>query len=212
MGLVSEAFYDGDEQTGVLLRDSRAEELATFVAFRLDDGQVYRAEQVTALGAEPTAWTSFRFVETLSGTVTTGVREDGRVVLDGAVLDGDAVPSYLGWRVLCDLASRGGDRVAFRQVDEHGDREVHDAQLVARVPEEVTLPGADGVELAHRYDMLLDGRPYTSFWWDGRAVVASDWTAGAMSVLVPDLEAALAGCPVLAAEAARAWVAGRHLA
>ena len=45
---------------------------------------------------------------------------------------------------------------------------------------------------------------------DGEQLVASDWTAGSMSVLAPGLEAALAGCPPLVAEQARDWVAGRH--
>lgn len=209
MVLHSESFYDGDRQAGVLLRDLGPQELASFVAFRLDDGQIYRAEQVTRLGAEAAEWTSFRFTEAMSGTVAVGLREAGRVSVDGVVVDGDAVPSYLGWRILRDLAERGGDRVSFRQLDEHGDHETRDAELVARVAEEVTLPGLDGIVLAQRYDLLLDGHPYTSFWWDGQGVVASDWTSGAMSVLAADLASALDGCPPQVAGLARAWVSGR---
>lgn len=210
MELVSEAFYDGAEQTGVLLRDVRSDELATFIAFRVEDGEVYRAEQLTRLGPAATDWASFRFAEAMSGTVTVGVREDGRVCIDGVLLDGDAVPSYLGWRILRDLASNDGERAAFRQLDEHGEHRAREAMFVARIAEEVTLPGADGIVLAQRYDLLLDGRPYTSFWWDGEAVVASDWTGGAMSVLVEDLDTALAACPVTVAGLAREWVAGRR--
>lgn len=207
--LSCEAFYDSDVQTGVLLRDERPGELATFVAFALDDGAIYRAEQVTVTGDEPTDWTSFRFAEALSGIVTLGVREGGEVSIGGVLVDGDAIPSYLAHRVIADLAARGGDRVTFRQVDEHGEPDVHEVEVVARVAEELTLPGVDGVVMGQRYDLLLDGEPYTSFWWDGERVVASDWTAGSMSVAVDDLDAALAGCPVLVAEQARTWVAAR---
>lgn len=209
MVLHCEAFYDGDRQTGVLLRDDRPGELATLIAFQLESGEIYRAEQVTEVGAGPAEWTRFRFAEASSGVVTIGVRSSDAVNVGGVLLDREAVPSYLGWRILVDLASRDGGRVAFRQLDEHGEPVVHDAELLARAGEEVTLPGVEGVVLAQRYDMLLDGDPYTSFWWDGESVVASDWTAGSMSVRVDDLEAALASCPVLVAEAAREWVAGR---
>lgn len=207
--LSCEAFYDSDVQTGVLLRDDRPGELATFVAFQLDGGVVYRAEQVTATGTEPAEWSSFRFAES-SGVVTVGVREGDRVSIDGVVVDGDVIPSYLAHRVIVDLAARGGERATFRQIDEHGDPEVHEVEVVARVAEEMTLPGIDGVVMGQRYDLVLDGEPYTSFWWDGEQLVASDWTAGSMSVLAPGLEAALAGCPPLVAEQARDWVAGRH--
>lgn len=205
-----DAFFDGDQQTGVLLRDERPDQLATLTTFRLGAGEVYRAEQVTEIGPRPSDWTRFRFAESPSGVVVIGVREDRAVSVDGVLLDGDAVPSYLGWRILVDLASRHAERVRFRQLDEHGDPEVHDAELLERGGEEVALPGVAGVVAALRYDMLLDGEPYTSHWWDGESVVASDWTAGAMSVRADGLEDALAGCPVQVAAIAREWVAGRH--
>lgn len=208
MVIHSDAFYDGDQQTGVLLRDSREGQLATFICFLLDGGAIYRAEQVTDLGAASSDWAGYRFAEALSGVVTLGVRDERGVSVDGVLLDQDAVPSYLGWRILVDLASSGGDRAAFRQFDEHGDREIHDAEFVGRGVEAVDIPGL-ALEAAHRYDLLLDGEPYTSFWWDGTHVVASDWTAGSMSVRTEDLEAALAACPVKVAELARIWVAGR---
>jgi len=208
MVLHSEAFYDGDKQTGVLLRDERKGELATFVSFTLEGGAIYRAEQVTLLGAAPAEWTSFRFAEAPTGVVTLGVREATGVSIGGVLLEADAVPSYLGWRILVDLARRGGDRVAFRQLDEHGDPEVHDAEFVDRGVEAIAIPGLD-LQAAHRYDLLLDGGAFTSFWWDGQQVVASDWTAGSMSVRADGLEPALTGCPVRVAELARTWVAGR---
>lgn len=205
--LTAEAFFDGASQTGVLLRDERPGVLATLVCFALEGAGVYRAEQVTETGDGPTEWRRFRFTESLSGVVTEGERTSEGVSVSGVVLDGDAVPSYLGHRILVDLARRGGDRAAFRQLDEHGDPEVHDVEVVHRGAEEVSLPG-DGSSLqAERYELVLDGEPYTSFWWDGRSVVASDWTAGAMSVLAADLETALEECPEPVAEIARAWVA-----
>lgn len=209
MVLHSDAFYDGDRQTGVLLRDSREDQLGTFVCFMLDGGAIYRAEQITDLGGTSSEWAGFRFTEALSAVVTLGVRDERGASMDGVLLEHDAVPSYLGWRILVDLASAGGDRVTFRQFDEHGDRQVHDAELVGRGLEAIDIPGLS-LEAAHRYDLLLDGEPYTSFWWDGEHVVASDWTAGSMSVRTEDLETALAACPVKVAEHARAWVAGRH--
>lgn len=209
MVLHSEAFYDGDQQTGVLVRDLQEGQLATFISFVLDGGAIYRADQVTDLGVGSSEWVSFRFAEALSGVVTLGVRDEEGVNLGGVLLERDAVPSYLGWRILLDLASSGGDRAQFRQLDEHGDPQVHDAQFVSRGIEAIDLPGLD-LEAAHRYDLLLDGQEYTSFWWDGEHVVASDWTAGSMSVRTDGVEDALAGCPVKVAEAARAWVAGRR--
>ncbi|GAB2606274.1 hypothetical protein [Pseudactinotalea suaedae] len=208
MVLHSDAFYDGDQQTGVLLRDEREGQLATFVSFVLDGGAIYRAEQVTGLGEAPAGWTSFRFSEATTGVVTLGVQDAAGVSVGGVLLEAGAVPSYLGWRILVDLARRGGERVAFRQLDEHGDPEVHDAELVDRGIEAIAIPGLD-LPAARRYDLLLDGGPYTSFWWDGQHVVASDWTAGSMSVRAEGLEPALAGCPVRVAELARSWVAGR---
>lgn len=210
MTLSCEMFFTSEAQTGVLLRDDRIGELATFIAFTLDGDQVYRAEQVTATGAAPSDWSSFRFAEELGGTVTVGVREAGQVSVDGVLVAGDVIPSYLAHRVIVDLAQRGEDRVAFRQIDEHGAPEVHDVEVVAQMGEVLTLPGVVGVVAGQRFDLLLDGDLYTSFWWDGEHVVASDWTAGAMSVHAEDLEAALAGCPPLVAEQARAWVAGRE--
>lgn len=209
MVLHSDAFYDGDQQTGVLLRDSREDQLATFVCFMLDGGAIYRAEQVTDLGVASSEWTGFRFAEALSGLVTLGVRDERGVSVDGVLLEHDAVPSYLGWRILVDLAAGGGERVSFRQFDEHGDRELHDGEFVGRGAEAIDIPGLS-LEAAHRYDLLLDGEAYTSFWWDGESVVASDWTAGSMSVRADGLEAALAACPVKVAELARTWVAGRR--
>lgn len=208
MVLHSDAFYDGDQQTGVLLRDAREGQLATFICFMLDGGAIYRAEQVTDLGVGSSEWVAYRFAEALTGVVTVGVRDENGVSVGGVLLEADAVPSYLGWRILVDLAGSGGDRVAFRQFDEHGDREIHDAEFVSRGLEAIDLPGL-ALEAAQRYDLLLDGESYTSFWWDGSAVVASDWTAGSMSVRADDLEAALAGCPVQVAELARTWAAGR---
>lgn len=179
------------------------------MCFALEGVGVYRAEQRTETGDGPTDWSRFRFTESLSGVVTEGERTADAVTVSGAVLDRDVVPSYLGHRILVDLARRGGDRATFRQLDEHGDPEVHEVEVVRRGAEEVSLPGDDHSVHAQRFELLLDGEPYTSFWWDGVAVVASDWTAGAMSVLVADLEAALADCPVPVAEIARDWVASR---
>lgn len=210
MVLESEKFYDGDRQSGVLLRDVRDDEIATLIAFTLDADTTYRADQLTEIGPGPTEWTAFRFSEALSGTVTEGVRTEHGVSVDGVVLDGAAVPSYLAHRILVDLARRSGDRAEFRQVNEGGEPEVHDVEIVRRDPDDLVLPGEGSVS-ADRYDLLLDGEPYTSHWWDGDAVVASDWTAGSMSVRVPDLEAALDDCPVQVARIAREWVAGRHI-
>ena len=203
-----DAFYNGDEQSGVLLRDARPDQLATFVCFTLDDEETYRAEQITDLGADPTEWTSFRFAETTSGDVTLGTRDDRGVNVGGVLLEPDAVPSYLGWRILTELAGVGGERARFHQFDEHGDPRVREAEYVSRGLEAIDVPGL-ALEAAYRFDLLLDGAPYTSHWWDGRHVVASDWTGGAMSVRTPDLEAALARCPVRVAERARSWLAGR---
>lgn len=208
MVIHSESFFDGDRQSGVLLRDEREDQLATFICFVLDGGAIYRAEQATDLGVGPAGWTAFRFTEALSGVVTLGVRDDAGVDVAGVLLERDAVPSYLGWRILVDLARRGGDRVGFRQLDEHGDPQVQDAMFVDRGVEAIAVPGLK-VPAARRYDLLLDGEDYTSFWWDGDAVVASDWTAGSLSVRTEGLEAALEECPLPVAELARVWVAGR---
>lgn len=212
MTLSHETFVTGGEQTGVVLRDSRPEELATFIAFALDDGAIYRAEQVTALGPEATDWTSFRFAESPSGFVTVGTRTDDAVVVGGIVAPREVVPSYLARRILLALAASGDERAAFSQFDEHGDiadeLTLHDCLFVDRGPEVAPLPG--GATQAVRYDLLLDGEGYTSFWVADDDVIASNWTAGSWSYRAPDLRSALAGCPVPVAEMARRWIAGRR--
>jgi hypothetical protein len=208
MVLTAERFFDGERQSGVLVRDERPGELATFISFGVGGDDVYAAEQVTEIGEASTDWTTFRFTERLSGAATAGVRTADGVDVAGVRLPRDAVPSYLAYRVLRDLATSGGERATFAQVDEHGEPRVRDVEVVLRGTEEVVPPGGAALRAA-RFDLLLDGAPYTRFWLDGDRVAVSDWTSGAMSALVDDVETALAGCPATVAPGARAWLASR---
>lgn len=209
MVLTAERFFDGERQSGVLLRDERPGELTTFISFGVGGDDIYRAEQVTKIGSGPTDWTTFRFTERLSGVVTLGVCTADGIDVAGVRLERDAVPSYGVYRVLRDLARRGAERARYRQIDEHGEPVVRDVEVALRGEENIEPPSG-GVLRAARYDLLIDGTPYTRFWLDGERVVVSDWTSGAMSVLVDDVETAFKGCPAPVAAGARAWLAGRE--
>lgn len=203
MSLTFETFHIGLEQAGVLFRRIGEDVWLDLIVFVLPDGGLYHVEQETQVGAGPLEWRGFTSFDPQTGARVIGEVYGDIAVVDGTEVSREAIPSFMAHRVLLDLIANGGDRVEFRQFSE-AEPVVQGAEFVRRGPEQIPTPA--GEISADRFDLVVDGSPYTSFWSDGASVVASDWS-GANSYLVADLDAALRDAPTVVADVAREWVA-----
>ncbi|MHA7262294.1 hypothetical protein ACX80W_03710 [Arthrobacter sp. TMN-37] len=185
MGLETEAFYIDGRPSGALVRRSGDGVLSTTLAFLLPEGDLVHRSQETRFAATVLDWSSYRYTDHRAGSDITGSPADYR---QGA--GPRPIPSYAAYPLLVQWLRAGRNRLAFRQFVEDGDGAVCAAAFTRWGWETIDTPG--GRQEALKVVLEVEGAPGNTFWWNGQAVVKSDWQ-GAASYAASDLSLFLEG-------------------